>query len=210
LFTDYLYIMGKELEIKISLNEDDLKMVESWLFTYADFIKEEDHLEIYLNNPGKSFKFINDEGVVDAADYLRIRKSGGEASMTLKNWHPNPEKPGQFTHCDETEFEVSDFDECLEMMKRLGFTDNSTMTKNRRKFVTKNKKFEIVIDELKELGMFMEVELKEDFEDPKEGFSRIKSLLKEIGFEKVQEFKRGYISMIWNPGKDWSITKTLT
>lgn len=197
--------MGKELEIKISLDKKDSKIFKNWLEVNAKFDKEEEHEEWYLNNPNQTFVFER-HGVKDADNFFRIRKTNqNEASVNLKLWQKDPERPGHHTHCIEHQFKTSDLKSTRELFLALGYTDITEVHKNRT--IYNFNEFEIVIDNVKNLGEFFEIELKEDFENPRAGHKKIKLFLKMTGITKFMEYDRGYVSMLWNPNKDWSVTK---
>ncbi|MDQ6986110.1 MAG: class IV adenylate cyclase [Candidatus Dojkabacteria bacterium] len=197
--------MGKELEIKFSLEDKDYSIFQDWLKNNAEAEGREEHEEWYINNPASSFNF-DRNGLKDADNYFRIRKTNqNEASVTLKLWQPDPEKPGHHTHCIEHEFKTSDLDSTRDLFQALGYTDITKVIKSRE--IYNYDVFEIVIDNVKELGIFIEVELKEEFNDPKAGHRKIKLFLKDTGIEKIKEQTRGYVSMFWNPEHDHGVTK---
>jgi uncharacterized protein YjbK len=99
--------MHKEVEIKIQITEEQMELLSSWLSTNAQDKGETRQVEYYINNPDNSFCFDND-GMKDANAYLRIRTTDKGDSICLKKFHPDPEKPGRHTHCDEYESDVKD------------------------------------------------------------------------------------------------------
>lgn len=202
-------IMNQEIEIKIQISSEQLELLRDWLKGNAEFIKSIHHEEFYLNNPVSSFMFQNEilDNIWDADDYLRIRKTEKGSSMCLKKWHKDLEKPGYHTHCDEYEFDISDSEKSLAMMENLGFTERTEVIKDRELFETED--FEIVIDNVKNLGIFVEIECRRNYDKPKEGKEDIYKFLKNIGISKFKEQARGYVSMLWNKDHEFGDEVTL-
>ncbi|MBN1916142.1 class IV adenylate cyclase [Candidatus Dojkabacteria bacterium] len=98
-----------------------------------------------------------------------------------------------------------DAGQAKELLKGIGFSIFTPVIKNRKKYMYKV--FEIVIDDVKGLGRFAEIELKEDFDDTDKAFEKIFDLLRQIGLKKIETLKRGYVSLIWNPDHDFSVIK---
>ena len=63
--------------------------------------------------------------------------------------------------------------------------------------------FEIVIDKVTNLGVFMELELKTKVDNAKVGLNLIYDFLKLVGITKFKLQTRGYVSMLWNPEYDF-------
>lgn len=196
--------MSQEIEIKIRLSEEEENLLTSWLKVNSEFIKSVHHEEVYFSNPDNSFKFINEElnGLVDAADYLRVRKTEKGDSVCLKKFHKDPNRPRLYTHSDEYELNVSEGDTAIELFIQLGYTDETEITKDRDVYIAND--FEIVIDKIKGLGTFAEVECKKEFKDPEEGIQEILGFLKSIGFKSANRQSRAYVCMLWNPDYDFN------
>ena len=192
--------MQKEIEVKIQISDVQLKKLEHWLDSNSCFLGKVHHCEYYLNNPNASFTFIAPEGYKDSRYYLRIRhcKEKGD-SLCLKKWHGD--QMGKTRYCDEWEINVSDVETALQMLKELGFTEITCMQKVRR--IYKADVFEIVIDEVKGLGIFIEFELKEYADDIDDALARIYDFIKQVGITTFKKQERGYVSMIWNPRYDF-------
>lgn len=193
--------MNIEIELKFSLSESDQKLFEAWLDEHAQFVKGVLHNEMYLNNPKNTFKFTDSEGYVDSLDYLRVRFTQDGDSVCLKHFYEDPEKPGHTSYCDEYEFKVSNGKTTLQMFEALGYTDNVELQKLRKVYTYKD--FEIVVDDVKDLRVFIEIETKSTFEDPKQARQAIIDLIKEIGISNIRVHRRGYTSMIINEGYDF-------
>lgn len=196
-----------EIEMKIKITDEDSQKLLTWLAGNAEEKGSKKQLEYYLDNPDKSFFFQSDLGYKDAANYFRVRFSDKGDSVCLKIFEVDPSTT-KSKNLDEIEFNVSDGNEALKLLKTLGFTDQTKVEKTRQSF--KYKDFEIELDEVVDLGNFVEIELKQEgnitFE---EGQEQIKDLLREIGITQFKTCSRGYVSMLWNPdyefGEDVSL-----
>ena len=186
----------QEIEIKIQITPEQMTILDKWLSKNSEYKGEIHHIESYLDNPDHTFLFDAD-GMKDARDWLRVRFTDNGDSVCLKRFHPDPENPGKHTHCDEYETKVNDGKMTLDLLKNLGFTSETILDKTRKTYDAKD--FEIVVDDVKDLGIFVEIELKKDVDDVKKGHEEINNLLKQIGITEFKKQFRGYVSMLWNP-----------
>lgn len=142
------------------------------------------------------FEFVGKEIVEDMYFYVknnssknsetfRIRKKGSKNMMTHKI--DRFDENGKWIYSDETEIEVSNFEDAKKIIERLGLKHKITV------FVIKHifnyMDYEIVLEEVDKLGLFIEVELKKvpknvDVKDKREKIIEfIKSLNLELGEE---------------------------
>lgn len=196
----------KEIELKIQLTNKQQAMLKSWLATNAKQRGQSHHIEHYLDNPNDSFKFDSNLGYVDSEKYLRIRFSDKANSVCLKIFSIDRET-GRSANLGELETAVADGQAMLSILKELGFTNSTVVNKTRQSFSYKN--FEIELDEVKGLGSFVEVEVKDHKDDSEAGFAQIYKLLREIGITEFLEQKRGYVSMLWNPSTQFGKSKKI-
>jgi adenylate cyclase, class 2 len=192
--------MKTEIEIKIQIIEDQGKHLVEWLDKNSTNKKIVYQVEHYLNNPLTSFIFTSQEGYRDSKDFLRIRFSSGKDSLCLKQWHSS-DNNSSLTHCDEYETEVQNGEEVLRLFRALGYTEEVIIKKTRVSYTTLN--FDISIDEVENLGHFMEIELIAEVETVQLGLSLIYDFLKKRGLYRFRKMERGYVSMMWNPERDF-------
>ncbi|MBD3232071.1 class IV adenylate cyclase [Candidatus Dependentiae bacterium] len=192
--------MNKEIEVKFQLDDKLFSQINEWLNKNAKHVNKINHSEYYLNNPNASFLFTAPEGYKDAKDFLRIRFTKDGDSFCLKKFHEDPIEKRPL-YCDEYEVKVSDGKKTLELMEVLGYTEQTLVEKTRNIYTFDV--FEIVIDQVTNLGIFMEVELKAKVDNAKIGLNLIYDFLKSIGITKFKLQTRGYTSMLWNPEYDF-------
>lgn len=197
---------SKEIEYKIQITEVQIKTLKRWLTQNAKFIRQKHQIDYYLEHPQIPLTFINRKGFKDAVDYFRVRiddsadspQAYGD-SVCLKHFHKD--KAGNYTHCDEYETKIKSGKELLSLFKYMGFKESVVIDKIRK--VYEHQKFEIGIDCVKNLGNFVEIELKKDVANVSEGHELIEKLLLEMGIDKFRKQSRGYVSMVWNKGYDF-------
>ena len=193
-------IMIKEIEIKIQIDERQLGLLRNWLKDNAQFKGVLSHTEWYLDNPNDTFFFTAPEGYKDALKYLRVRHTERGDSVAYKLWYKDPET-GKTTHCDEYETKVENGQVMLALFAQLGFTDQTKIAKQRQTYLTDE--FEIVIDQIEDVGYFVEVEVLHPKENVRESLADIHAFLKDISITRFRKIDRGYVSMAWNPEYDF-------
>jgi adenylate cyclase class 2 len=194
--------MSKEIEVRIQIDESFLVGVKKWLDENAEYKGNIHHIEYYLNKPATTFLFTAPEGYKDANDFFRVRFTENGDSMCLKKFHKDPIEKRPL-YCDEYEIGVSDGKQALELMRALGYTEQTLVDKSRDTYVVDC--FEIVLDRVKNVGIFMEVELKKEVENARVGLEEIYQFLKLMGITKFKLQKRGYVSMLWNPNYNFGV-----
>lgn len=191
--------MNKEIEIKIQINSEQLNLLQNWLDKNAKFVGQLEHTEYYLDNPNDSFLFTAPQGYKDAHKYFRVRLTKDGDSACFKSFYFD--ENGKATHCDETEIKLVNGKQMLQLLEVIGFTDQTLVQKKRKTYVIDG--HEIVIDDVKNLGIFVEIEIKHQVDDIALGLQGINDLLKQIGITKFKKQERGYTSMAWNPDYDF-------
>ena len=154
--TEYL-IFGEisktniETEIKIRINEKEYKYLKDYLNSNSKFI--------YETNQSDSYYQVHHKNSVkdNVNEWLRIRQSGNRNVLTYKNWHDN-------VRCDEYEVNIDDKDNLEKIFKIIDLEEIVTVDKNRTVFLYKDK-YEISLDNVKNLGYFIEIEIKKYTDD---------------------------------------------
>lgn len=197
---------NQEIEIKMQLDNQTLQEAKNWLDIHATFHGTIHHKEYYLNNPKNTFFFPSPEGHKKALNYLRVRFTEQNDSVCFKKFHIDPVEKRPL-YCDEYELNISDGNKMLALLNALGYTEQTLMEKIRTTYTYDC--FEIVIDHVKNLGTFMEIELKTEVENARVGIALIYDFLKSIGITKIKLYTCGYITMLWNPDIDFARIITL-
>lgn len=192
--------MNREIEVKIQITEKDLDGLKEWLEKKAKFTGSISQVDYYLNNPKAPFFYVSEWRGKECDDYLRIRKTDKQHYLCLKRVHRG--EKGKPLYCDEYEVMVNDADKTLELMKASGFTDITILAKQRDTYLYDI--FEVAIDVVADLGVYVEVELKKEVEGYEEGYELIYAVLREMGLTRFRVQPQGYVHQLWNPGLDLS------
>ena len=119
----------------------------------------EQHADTYYNHPCRDFAETNEA--------FRIRRIGAVPMITYKG----PKLPGLIKARRELEWRLdpgdADGTRTEELLEHLGFTRVATVEKRRRPFTASDATgpFEVVIDEVEQLGLFAEIEVIVDNEE---------------------------------------------
>ncbi len=174
-----------EIEIRILLDEAEFKRVKQGLGKIAKFVKTSHQIDEYFNAPHRnflSFKFPN--------EWLSIRNRDGKVILNYKHFYP--ENMEITTHCDEFETEVKDEKSLRSILGSLDFKPLMTIEKEREYYVY-NDEFEIVMDNVKELGFFIEIESLKNFGSHEETKNKLIDFARQLKIDVSNAEPRGYI-----------------
>ncbi|MFA4955341.1 MAG: class IV adenylate cyclase [Candidatus Methanoperedens sp.] len=180
-----------EIEVKASVEEP--KQLERSLIEFgATPIGLETQADTYYNAPYRDF------GKTDEA--LRIRVEDGKSVLTYKG--PKMDKVSKTRK--EVETEIKDIDGMGEILSSLGFFPVATVTKKRKNFRMGD--FFISLDEVRDLGHFMEVEI--DVKDSRNFHEKVESIfrfMEKLGINRESSIRKSYLEMILekNEGKNF-------
>lgn len=135
-----IYDNKVELEIKLKVDNDTYKKVLSH-FNNNSGEKLEQIDTYYI----PEFKEFNDE-------WLRVRNETGKNILSYK-------KKLEDNYREEIETFVDNYDNLHLILTNLGFKVKGTITKNRIKIIYKDK-YEFSFDDVKNIGLFIEIEVK--------------------------------------------------
>lgn len=121
-------------------------------------------------------------------EWLRLRETSKGASLDYKHFHPeNVEKTD---YCDEFQTKVENVDALRKIFANLNFNEIIVVEKSRNTWNFKG--VEIAIDNVKDLGFYIELEAKKEFNDVKEAKQYLFDVLSELNAEVGEEDIRGY------------------
>ena len=193
--------MHKEIETKIRITSNNqFKNLLAWLEHNATFVGHIQQKDLYFDNPNNSFFYLMPQGYQEAMRFLRVRLTDEGDFLCYKNWHTDFVS-GDKTHCDEYETKVADGNTVVALLEKLGFDKRITVYKERWVYLVND--FEVSVDEVKDMGIFVEIEIKKNIGCPKQGLLNIKELLKQMGIVEYVEQKGGYACMALNPHHDF-------
>ncbi len=170
----------KEVEILVKLKSGKKEVLDK--LSKFNFAGKKEILDIYFYDPKRKFlKFKNNR----LTECFRLRKKDKKNYITYKiDKFDNLDK---WIYSEEEETEVQDFDIVVKIISLLGLIPLVEINNVKHTYYTRE--YEIVLEEVKNLGLFLEVERLKvgDKEDvvivKKEIFNFIKSLDIKIGDE---------------------------
>lgn len=177
--------MAKNVEIELKFKLLNAPAVEKFLTAHADFNYKSFQHDIYYNAPDRDF--LADQSNI--SEWLRIRVEKDKAQINYKDWQPreNPIK----THCKEYETEVASFEQLSLILDALSFTKLIEVKKTRRAWNYKD--VEVSIDDVEELGQYLEVEYKGDaLEDVAQVRAYLHEIVAELGAKTEGLDLKGY------------------
>ena len=121
-------------------------------------------------------------------EWLRLRETPKESSINYKRWHNENGKNA--VSCDEFETKVEEVDELKNILARLNFTESIIVEKTRTTYHYKD--VEIAIDDVKDLGAFIELEAKGNFASIEEAEKHLHKVLEELKANVGKQEFKGY------------------
>ncbi len=171
-------------EIEIQVKIENSKVLRSFLAANASFKYKTAQKDTYFTPAHREFTAVR-----PITEWLRLRDTEGKFVITYKKWHYDNDGRSHF--CDEYEIKIDDYDKAHAVFKALDMKHLVTVEKIRDIYQFKN--FEISLDEIKNLGSFVEIEYKgKEKKEPKEVTESMLNLLKEIGVGKIERNYLGY------------------
>ncbi len=176
--------MNREVEIKVSIegNIDDVihNLSQNGIVLGEPVIQED---SVFCNYEGDYRKYPN------GALFFRIRKQGDFHLFTMKS----PQKNS--SDCIEHETKVEKPEEIVSMLKMLGYHFVNTVKKERRKAKTGD--YEICLDNVSGLGVFVEVEKMTDGNDSEKVQEELFKFISAFGLKIKKQIFEGYDILMW-------------
>lgn len=146
----------------------------------AKFLNESKQVDTYYQSSYRRFLKDNNEII---NEWLRIGIRGNKKILNYKNWYDN--------YCDEYEVEIDDENNLDKIFKILGLENIAVVDKVRKTYFYLNK-YEIALDYVKNLGYFIEIEVKNYDTSFIEEYDKLLKLAKELNLNLDNIDKRGY------------------
>jgi predicted adenylyl cyclase CyaB len=139
-----------EVEVLIRLSESKEKALKK--LNGLEFHGIKKTKDIYFHDPKRNNLTPDKNGRLHECFRLRIK--GKDAFLTYKKDFFN--KKGNWIHSDECETKIFDTSKMMKLIQKLGFEKLVEIENNKHTF--SYGKYEIVFEEVKNLGLFLEVE----------------------------------------------------
>jgi predicted adenylyl cyclase CyaB len=178
----------EDTEIEIQVKVQKTRDLLSFLKKNAKLVGHLQQVDEYYTPKHRSFTKIR-----PVKEWLRLRKTDQNASITYKNW--KYDKSGRSWHCDEYETKIEKLDQLRKIFTILNF--KLLCKVNKKRTIWKYGIYEISFDKVVGLGSFIEMEYK--------GRKKVKvndvvanmvRFLKKHGCGKIQRNNGGYPFML--------------
>lgn len=173
-----------ETEIKIKITEKEYNDLKLFLDNNASFLNENKQLDTYYQPMYRNF--VNKEKIESKekiSEWLRIGKRGNKNILNYKNWYDN--------YCDEFEVEIDNVLNMEKIFKVLDIEELIKVDKNRKTYLYLNK-YEIALDNVQELGYFIEIEIKKYTKPINEEYDLLLKVAKSLNLNLENIDRRGY------------------
>ena len=177
--------MKREVEILVEVldsKEKALKVLHAFKFEEEKAVHD-----IYFYDPKRVDLKPEEGGRLNNS--FRLRKKGKKAHITYKkdNFHAD----GSWNYSDEYETEIQDFEITKKILDNLGIEVLTEVKCTKYIFITDD--YEIVLEDVEGLGLFMEVETLKDLDegDVGEEKDKIRKFMKGLGIKLGKEMDSG-------------------
>jgi predicted adenylyl cyclase CyaB len=174
---------GIEVEIKMRTDKATAEAIKKKLLS-APNVESTHHTDTYFDS--KEHSFLNKNPI---EEWLRIGKRGEKIFINHKLWHYD--KNNISTHCDEVELVVGDLVEGTKLLSTLGFESLITVDKQRVEALL-SKNYLVSVDEIMDLGYFVEIELNESVGNIKAAREALHTFATELGLDPKDVLQKGY------------------
>ncbi len=181
----------KEVEILVKIFDSKEEILEK--LNKFNFIGVEKTLDIYFQDPKREDLQANKEGLLEKS--FRLRKKGDKTYITYKVDQLGED--GNWLYSDEHETEVQDFDIMMKIIAHLGLEILVELENHKHIFLTDE--YEIVFEDVKDLGLFLEVEKLnvEDNDDIEKIKKDIRKFIENLGIKSKEELNIGKPGLMW-------------
>lgn len=174
----------QEIELKFPLTSKKYAEIRGKVKSLAKFSGSSHQVDRYYSPRVKSFlapKY--------PYEWLSLRERGRKVSLNYKHWYP--EGARNTTHCDEYEIEVENSQKMAKILKALKFSSIITVDKKRETYIYLNK-LEIALDDVADLGFFIEIEAVKDFGGVVQGRQEILKFVRKLDLYEAMTVPGGY------------------
>ncbi len=182
----------KEIEIKVTIA--DVHLLQQFLEKEGKFMSATQEQDEYFSPADPGRDFLNNKPI---REWLRLRNAGERQSIDYKNWRYDAD--GRSNYCDEFKARVDDQALIHSELLANGFRTIVIVEKTRKTWHCEQ--YLISIDEVKNLGNFIEIEYDGDDPevDPAQEANNMIALLERIGCTQIERNYVGYPFMVLFP-----------
>ncbi len=172
------------IEIEVKARVDDARKMERAIIAMgATPIGIQDQADTYYNAPHRNFEKTDEA--------LRIRVEGGDAFLTYKG----PKMDTVSKTRQEFQTEIKEPETMGNILSSLGFLPVATVTKRRKNYRLGD--FFISLDEVRDLGSFIEIEIPvKSSKNYEEKVESILKIIEKLGISRTSTIRESYLEMI--------------
>jgi len=174
-----------EVECRIKLSKEEFEKTRKNMAKKIE--KELEQTDIYYHPPHKYFATTS-----KGREFLRIRNSNQNHELTYK--HAKYDKNNKLERMLEQNIIVDNGPALKEILETIGFRQYLTITKKRSLIQIPN--FEICLDEIKDLGHFIEIEYTGKIADYKKAYQKCLEQIKTLNINNPEICETGYVQMM--------------
>lgn len=177
--------MNIEVEVKVKV--DNLEEIKKKVAASGKLIKSINQIDDYYIPCHRDFLSLRPQPI----EWLRIRTNPDKVIFEYDRTI-NMQADGDYEHAEEYETEISNSDEFRKILNFLDFKKVVTIDKQREYWMCGN--IEVALDNVKDLGFFVEAEAKGDFKTMAEAKTACINFLENLGINDVdkKQIKKGY------------------
>ncbi len=168
--------MNIEVEIKVKI--DNFKEIKKKVSSLGKLVKAINQIDDYYIPSQRDFFAFKPHPV----EWLRIRTNPDKVVFEYTR-SINPKADGDYDYAEEYETEISNVKEFKKTLEFLDFKKVITIEKQREYWMCGD--IEVALDDVKDLGYFIEAEAKGDFKDEKEAKKECINFLEKLGVKDV-------------------------
>ena len=184
----------KNVEVEIQVKIEDINKAEERLKEIGIFVKERNQIDKYFIPPQRDFFEERDM----PNEYLRIRYEKGKNHINYSFLHFGAD--GWLESTDEYETLIENPDIVEEIFERINLILKVVVEKTRKYFDCGD--FEVTLDNIKDLGNFMEIEAKKDFGGVDKTRKACEDLLDKLKINYEIKKEMGYPRMLYKQMKN--------
>jgi len=181
--------MNIEVEIKVKI--DNFKEIKEKVSKIGSLVKSIKQIDDYYVPSHRDF-FAN---IPEPIEHLRIRTNPDKVVFEYTRTI-NLRAGGDYDYAEEYETEIFNVEEFKKTLEFLDFKKVVTIEKDREYWICEN--IEVALDEVKDLGYFIEAEAKGDFKDSFEAKKACIEFLESLDIKDVEniQVKKGYPQLL--------------
>ena len=173
----------KEIEVEVAFDNSKEEVMK--ILSKFDFIGEKEICDTYYFDSLR--KNLQPEDDLRLSETFRVRRNKDKCFLTYKKQHFNKKL---WIYSDEYETKVEDYDIIKKIIEMLGL--EVLIEVNNRRRVYKYKDFEIELEDVENLGIFIEVEKLINTNDEEMVIkNEIRDFIRSLGLKNVRELNIG-------------------